>query len=93
MKNVYDIIRSPLITEKGSLLQADQNKYFFRVDCKCNKKEIKEAIEKIYNVKVLKVQTMNVRGKLKRVRYEFGRTARWKKAIVTLKPGDSIEFT
>ena len=93
MKHAYDIIRSPLITEKGSFLQADQNKYMFAVDPRCNKKEVKDAIEKIYNVKVTNVHTLNVRGKMKRVRYEFGKTSRWKKAIVTLKPGDSIDFT
>ena len=93
MKNSYDIIRNPLITEKGAIQQADHNKYIFKVDRHSNKRQIKGAIEKIYNVKVLKVHTMNVGGKLKRVRYEMGRTADWKKAVVTLKPGDKIDFT
>ncbi|MBU1863967.1 MAG: 50S ribosomal protein L23 [Candidatus Omnitrophica bacterium] len=93
MKNVYDLIRNPLLTEKGSIQQADHNKYFFKVDVRANKKEIKEAVEKIYNVKVTKVHTMNIMGKFKRVRYQPGRTSDWKKAIVTLKPGDVIDFT
>jgi len=93
MKHTYDIIRNPLITEKGSIIQAEQNKYIFKVDSKCNKRQIKDAIEKIYNVKVTAVHTMHVRGKLKRVRYVFGKTASWKKTIVTLKPGDTIDFT
>lgn len=93
MKNVYDTIRNPLITEKGAIQQAEQNKYYFKVDSKSNKKEIKDAIEKIYNVKVLDVNTMNIRGKMKRVRYKVGRTSGWKKAIVTLKSGDVIDLT
>ena len=93
MKSLYDIIHSPLVTEKGTVQQADNNKYMFRVDPRCNKKEIKMAIEEIYNVKVTKVHTLVVRGKLKRVRYKMGKTADWKKAIVTLKQGDTIDYT
>lgn len=93
MKHTYDVIKNPLLTEKGAVLQADNNKYMFKVDPRCNKKEIKDAVEKIYNVKVLKVHTMNVGGKLKRVRYDFGKTPDWKKAIVTLKSGDTIDYT
>jgi large subunit ribosomal protein L23 len=91
-KNAYDIIRNPLITEKGANLAEKENKYLFNVACSSTKKDVKEAIEKIYSVKVLKVHTMNVRGKLKRVRYKEGRTSSWKKAVVTLKAGDKIEF-
>jgi large subunit ribosomal protein L23 len=92
MKTVYDVIRNPLITEKGAIMQADQNKYIFQVAKTANKIEIKKAIESIYDVKVTKVNIMNVRGKLKRVRYQYGRTAAWKKAIVTLKQGNTIDF-
>jgi len=93
MKNVYDILRNPIITEKGAILQAEQNKYIFKVAKDANKIEIKHAIEKIYEVKVTKVNLMNVRGKLKRVRRDYGKTAAWKKAIVTLKAGNTIDLT
>ena len=93
MMNPYDAIRNPIITEKSSIMQADQNKYVFKVAQKANKKEIKDAIEKIYDVSVTKVHTMNVRGKMKRVRSKYGMTASWKKALVTLKPGNVIDLT
>jgi large subunit ribosomal protein L23 len=93
MKSVYDILRTPIITEKGAILQASQNKYIFQVATDANKIEVKKAVEEIYNVKVTKVNLMNIRGKLKRVRSAYGRTAAWKKAIVTLKAGNSIDLT
>jgi len=93
MKDNYSIIQEPLITEKGSNLSAKQNKYFFRVHPKANKNEIKEAVEKIFNVKVSAVNTLHVLGKIKRVRYRPGRTASWKKAIVTLAQGQKIDYT
>ncbi len=93
MKDNYSIIQEPLITEKGSNLSANENKYFFRVDPKANKIEIKEAVEKIFNVKVSSVNTLNVLGKMKRVRYRQGRTSNWKKAIVTLVKGQKIDYT
>ena len=90
MKSHYDIIRKPLITEKSySLL--NENKYTFLVDPRANKTEIKQAIEKIFKVKVEKVNTMTVRGRLKRVRTAWGKTAERKKAIVKLRQGDKIE--
>jgi large subunit ribosomal protein L23 len=90
MKSPYDIIRKPLITEKSySLL--NENKYTFLVDPKANKTEIRQAIEKIFKVKVEKVNTMNVKGKLKRVRTAWGKTPDRKKAIVKLRQGDKIE--
>jgi large subunit ribosomal protein L23 len=79
-------------TEKGSGLLV-QNKYFFKVDKRSNKVEVKKAIEDIYKVKVDNVHTMNVRGKKKRVRFREGMTSSWKKAIVTLKPDNRIEVT
>jgi len=93
MKDSYSIIQEPLITEKGSNLSTKENKYFFRVDPKANKIEIKEAVEKIFNVKVASVNTLNVLGKMKRVRYRQGRTSNWKKAIVTLAQGQKIDYT
>jgi large subunit ribosomal protein L23 len=92
MEKDYDIIQEPLITEKGSLLSSKFRKYVFRVRPRANKKEIKEAVERIFNVRVQAVNTMNYFGKLKRVRYRPGYTADWKKAVVTLKTGHTIEF-
>ena len=93
MKENYSIIQEPLITEKGTNLGTTQNKYFFKVHPKANKNEIKEAVEKIFNVRVASVNTLHVLGKIKRVRYRPGRTASWKKAIVTLKEGQKIDYT
>ncbi|MBI4368379.1 MAG: 50S ribosomal protein L23 [Candidatus Omnitrophica bacterium] len=89
--NVYDVIREPLITEKGTH-QEKIRKYFFRVDKHAKKHEIREAVERIFNVKVAKVNTMMFGGKWKRVRFQPGKTADWKKAVVTLKEGHKIEL-
>jgi len=85
----YQIIKKPIITEKGTILR-QENKYTFEVDMQANKIEIKRAVEKIYGVKVLKVNTLVQYGKPKRVRVVQGRKSDFKKAIVTLKPGDLI---
>ena len=92
MKDAYSVILSPLRTEKGSNLLV-YNKYLFWVDKKANKIEIKHAIEEIYKVKVDRVNTATARGKKRRVRYVEGMTPDWKKAIVTLKPGEKIDIT
>ena len=89
--NSYDIVKSLLRTEKGSSLLS-QNKYIFWVDNSANKIQIKRAVEEIHKVHVHSVNTMNVRGKLKRVRYKLGYTSDWKKAVVTLKEGDTIDI-
>jgi large subunit ribosomal protein L23 len=86
----YQVIDSLLRTEKG-IQQAPDNKYLFRVQKNANKIEIKKAVEAIYKVKVLTVNTGIMRGKLKRVRREQGKTPDWKKAVVTLKEGQKIE--
>ncbi len=91
MKDAYSIVKYPVITEKGTQL-GPQNKYLFSVDIKANKIEIKKAIEEIYKVKVARVNTMKVRGKKRRVRFQEGKTPDWKKAIVTLAEGQSIEL-
>ncbi len=91
MKNPRDIIIKPTISEKSTSLLAD-NKYTFWVDPKANKTEIKQAVEKLFNVKVEKVNTINVKGKTKRIRQYIGKTADRKKAIVTLREGDKIEI-
>ncbi|MFH1875009.1 MAG: 50S ribosomal protein L23 [Pseudomonadota bacterium] len=88
----HQVIQKPLITEKSSRAQADANQYFFRVDSKANKYDIRRAVEEIFNVKVAEVKTMNVLGKRKRVGKSIGLTSNWKKAMVTLKEGDRIEF-
>jgi len=91
MKDPYEIIERPLVTEK-SIAGAERGKYTFRVNKNANKIEIAKAVEQIFNVKVASVNTMRVRGKAKRLgRYPEGRTPDWKKAIVTLKPGFKIE--
>lgn len=88
----FDVIQEPWITEKGTKLSAE-GKYFFRVHPKATKTQIKNAVEEVFNVKVLDVNTMNIAGKWKRVRTQPGKTNDWKKAIVTLKPGQKIELT
>ena len=90
MPTPHQIIVRPLITEKNTNLMV-YNKYSFEVLQSASKPEIKRAIESIFNVTVMKVHTMNVRGKMKRRGREFGYTRDWKKAIVTLAPGDRIE--
>lgn len=91
MPTPHEIIVRPLITEKNTSLMVD-NKYSFEVLRGSSKPEIKRAVEQIFNVSVTKVHTMNVRGKLKRRGREVGYTREWKKAIVTLVPGDHIEI-
>jgi len=92
MKNLYAVIRRPIITEKGNLLKEANNKVTFEVHPDANKQEIKAAVEKIFKVRVLNVHAMNQRGKMKRVGRFLGKRSNWKKAIVTLGPNDRIEF-
>jgi len=92
MMTCYDIIKTMVRTEKGTMLEPER-KYFFQVAKDSNKIEIKKAVEEIYKVKVQTVNTSAVPGKLKRVRQELGHTASWKKAIVTLQEGHKIEVT
>jgi large subunit ribosomal protein L23 len=91
MRNAHDVVKGMLRTEKGSAQMAF-NKYLFWVDPLANKLEIKKAVEDIYKVKVEDVNTMTVRGKLRRVRYKIGKTSDWKKAVVTLKEGSKIDI-
>ena len=92
MKDYYSIIKSPIITEKSTMLTAEANKVAFWVDVNANKKEIKEAVERIFDVKVISVNTQKVPGKLKRMGRFEGRRPTRKKAYVTLKEGDKIEL-
>lgn len=90
MKLAREIIIKPVVTEKSvDLMQ--ENKYCFKVAKDANKIEIKNAIEEIFKVTVVNVNTVNVHGKMKRMGRTQGKTASWKKAVVTLREGDSIE--
>lgn len=91
MSNLRDILIRPLITEKANGLMAD-NKYTFIVPLKANKIEIRQAVEQIFKVKVLVVNTIRVMGKVKRMGRTQGKRPDYKKAIVKLAPGHSIEF-
>ena len=91
MSNYRDIIKAPIITEKSSDL-AKNNVIVFSVDVKANKTQIKQAIEKVFNVKVDSVNTINVKPKKKRVGRYTGKTVKVKKAIVKLSEGSSIEL-
>jgi large subunit ribosomal protein L23 len=93
MKDPYSILKRPLITEKGMGL-ASVHKYAFEVDINANKIEIADAVEKVFpKVKVVKVNTLHVKGKTKRMgRMPAGKTADWKKAYITLAPGQSLEI-
>ena len=92
MNNYRDIIKSPIITEKSADLVQNYNTITFSVDTKANKTQIKQAVEKIFNVKVESVNTVNVKPKKKRVGRYVGKTNRVKKAIVKLAEGSSIEL-
>jgi large subunit ribosomal protein L23 len=88
MKGIYNVIKSPCLTEKGNILQETQNKVVFEVDSRANKIEIKKAVESLFNVSVSKVTTANMTGKQKRVGAKStGRTNDWKKAYITLAEG------
>lgn len=92
MRNPHDIIIKPVVTEK-SMDDMSENKYTFVVDKRSNKTEIKSAVQQVFDVKVAKVNTMNMIGKVKRQGATSGRRANWKKAIVTLTPDSKgIEF-
>lgn len=92
MNNYRDIIKSPIITEKSADLAQNKNTITFSVDVRANKTQIKQAIEKIFDVKVENVNTINVKPKKKRVGRYVGKTNRVKKAIVKLSEGSSIEL-
>ena len=87
-----EIVKAPVITEKSASLGQERGQYVFKVDPKANKTEIKQAIEKIFNVKVEGIRTLNVKPKKKRVGRYTGLTNRTKKAIVTLAEGQQIEL-
>ena len=88
--NYEDILIQPILSEEATLLR-EQNKYTFKVDPAATKIQIKEAVRKLFNVKVVDCTTMNVRGKMKRLRGRPGMTSSYKKAIVKLAPGETIK--
>ena len=90
--NMFDVLRAPQMSEKTLSLKEEANQFAFEVDPRANKIQIKESIEKSFKVSELKVRTMNVRGKKKRLGRYQGRKSSWKKALVTLKEGDTIEY-
>ena len=90
MTDLHDVIIAPVLSEKATALR-EENKYVFKVQSSASKIQIKEAVAKLFNVKVLSCTTLNVLGKVKRVRGKLGKTASWKKAIVRLAAGESIK--
>jgi large subunit ribosomal protein L23 len=95
VKSPYDIVLSTIVTERSTVQSEDAQhpKYTFVVAKEANKQEIRAAVERIFNVHVTAVNTMNVKGKLKRLRQSRGLTPAWKKAVVTIREGERIDFT
>jgi len=91
-RDVYTIIKRPIVTEKSTLATDHQNAYTFWVDMRANKIEIRQAIETIFKVKVVKICTQIRKGKSRRVRATWGRQPNWKRAVVTLPEGQKIEM-
>jgi large subunit ribosomal protein L23 len=90
--DIYNVLVRPLVTEKGTFQSRALNAYAFEVNPDANKAQIKQAIEKIYSVKVLEVRTANRRGKPRRYGLQRGTTRRWKKAVVLLHPDHHIDL-
>lgn len=90
--NAHQVIIRPVVTEKTGELQGDANQYTFEVHNDSNKIEIRKAVEMVFGVRVNKVRTMVVRGDVRRVGRNYGKTRKWKKAIVTLHDGDTIDL-
>ena len=89
---VHDVIRAPLVTEKSNIGREDQNLVTFSVDPRANKHDVRRAVEELFEVRVLRVRTMRQPRKSRRVGKNVGRRPEWKKAIVRLAEGQSIEF-
>ncbi len=92
MKTAHDIILAPVVSEKSYDLIEKNNTYTFEVDPRSNKEEIRDAVEKVFGVKVLRVNTMNRKGKTKRTGWKTGKRKDVKRAVVTLADGDSIDL-
>jgi large subunit ribosomal protein L23 len=92
--NAFEIIKTARLTEKGTRQGEKLNQYTVKADPRANKAQIRQAVQELFKVKVIKVNTLNVRGKLRRQRTpQAGKAPDWKKAIVTLKEGDKIVLT
>jgi large subunit ribosomal protein L23 len=89
--HLYEVLRRPLITEKATLLQ-EGNKYAFEVAQKATKRQVKLAVEKAFKVNVTKVNIVAMHGKMKRIGRRMAMTPSWKKALVTIMPGQKVEF-
>jgi large subunit ribosomal protein L23 len=92
MKGPQDIIQAPLISEKGTTLAESANQFLFRVRPDANKIEVRQAVETLFKVKVVNVRMARYLGKVRRIGRSMGRRSDWKKAYVTLKEGDKIDF-
>jgi len=92
MKSIYAVVKRPLFTEKGAFLKEGENKILVEVNTDANKVDIKKAVEEIFKVKVEKVATINTNGKWKRQGRSIGKRPDRKKAIITLKKGEKLDF-
>lgn len=92
MRNVYDVIKKPLFTEKGSNLKESENKLLIEVNKDANKVEIRQAVEELFKVKVDKVATIKAHGKWKKYGKSIGKRSDRKKALITLKKGEKLDF-
>jgi large subunit ribosomal protein L23 len=92
MITIYDVLRSPVLSEKSLALKEAENNIVFKVHPEANKVQIKEAVERFFSVKVKTVRTMNFSGKEKRFGRTVGRRKDWKKAVVVLKDGEKLDF-
>jgi large subunit ribosomal protein L23 len=90
--DIYSVIKEPHVAEKANILKETNNQIVLKVDPRANKIEIKKATELLFKTKVLEVQTQNMKGKKRRVGRNIGKRPDWKKAVVKLAPGESIEF-
>ncbi len=91
-ESAYHIIKAPVITEESTIQSETRNQYVFKVDPRSNKSQIRDAVERVFNVKVTSVNTMNYNGKKRRRGRTVGYTAKWKKAVITLRDGDKIDL-
>ena len=92
MRNVYEVIKRPIISEKSTAMAELADKFTFEVDAKANKHEIRDAIQQLFKVNVREVRTMMMHGKMKRLAKSTVKKSNWKKAIVTLAEGQKIDF-
>ena len=90
--SIYQVLKRPVVTEKTNEARDADNQYAFEVASDANKVEIRQAVEEVFGVRVVGVRTINVRGKMKRFKRGHAKKPNWKKAVVTLREGDTIDF-